>query len=99
MLKFSSLARLEVPEKFLWWVAGGGVCKVIFMPNPTVVLCWGWGFDNDFLANWNRQAGKLRDRQIMYRVQLALGTKFLSGVTLLKKKTPLVPKTQCYSSF
>ena len=38
MPNFSSLARLEVPEKFLW-VVGGGVCKVIFMSNPTVVLC------------------------------------------------------------
>ena len=37
MPNFSSLARLEVPEKFLWVV--GGVCKVIFMSNPTVVLC------------------------------------------------------------
>ena len=29
-----------------WW--GGGVCKVIFVSNPTVVLRlgWGWGFDN-----------------------------------------------------
>ena len=40
MPNFSSLARLEVPEKFLWWVGGvGGVCKVIFVSNPTVVLC------------------------------------------------------------
>ena len=45
MPNFSSLARLEVPEKFLW-VGGGGVCKVIFMVNPTVVLRLGWGFDN-----------------------------------------------------
>ena len=45
MSNFSSLARLEVPEKFVWWV-GGGVCKVIFMSNPTVVLRLGWGFDN-----------------------------------------------------
>ena len=47
MLNFSSLARLEVPEKFVWWV-GGGVCTVIFMSNPTVVLRLGlgWGFDN-----------------------------------------------------
>ena len=36
--------RLEVPEKFLW--GGGGVCKVIFMSNPSVVLTLGWGFDN-----------------------------------------------------
>ena len=48
---FSSLARLEVPEKFLWWwVVGGGVCKVIFMSNPTVVLRLGWGFDNTLLS-------------------------------------------------
>ena len=51
MPNFSSLARLEVPEKFLWVVGGGGwggVCKVIFVSNPTVVLRlgWGWGFDN-----------------------------------------------------
>ena len=51
MPNFSSLGRLEVPEKFLWWVGWGGVggvCKVIFVSNPTVVLRlgWGWGFDN-----------------------------------------------------
>ena len=53
MPNFSSLARLEVPEKFLWWVGGvgwggwGGVCKVIFVSNQPVVLRlgWGWGFD------------------------------------------------------
>ena len=41
MPNFSSLARLEVPEKFVWGVGGGGggVCTVIFMSNPTVVLC------------------------------------------------------------
>ena len=44
MPNFSSLARLEVPEKFVWWWVGG-VCKVIFMVNPTVVLRLGWGFD------------------------------------------------------
>ena len=38
MPNFSSLARLEVPEKFVWWWVGG-VCKVIFVSNPTVVLC------------------------------------------------------------
>ena len=46
MLNISSLARLEVPEKFLWLVVVGGVCKFIFMSNPTVVLRLGWGFDN-----------------------------------------------------
>ena len=44
---FSSLARLEVPEKFVWV---GGVCKVIFMVNPTVVLRLGWGFDNNCMS-------------------------------------------------
>ena len=43
MPNFSSLAGLEVAEKFLWgwgWGVGGGVvCTVIFMSNPTVVLC------------------------------------------------------------
>ena len=50
MPNFSSLARLEVPEKFVWWWVGGGVCKVIFMVNPTVVLRLGlgWGFDNTY---------------------------------------------------
>ena len=49
MPNFSSLARLEVPEKFVWWWVGG-VCKVIFMSNPTVVLRLGWGFDNSLQA-------------------------------------------------
>ena len=51
MLNFSSLARLEVPEKFVWWWVVGGVSKVIFMVNPTVVLRLGlgWGFDNNDL--------------------------------------------------
>ena len=35
---FNSLARLEVPEKFLWGCGVGGVCKVIFVSNPTTVL-------------------------------------------------------------
>ena len=40
MPNFSSLAGLEVAEKFLWGVGWGGVvCTVIFMSNPTVVLC------------------------------------------------------------
>ena len=26
-------------------MVGGGVCKVIFMSNPTIVLRLGWGFD------------------------------------------------------
>ena len=43
MPNFSFLAGLEVPEKFMvvGWVGGGGgvVCTVIFVSNPTVVLC------------------------------------------------------------
>ena len=33
----------------------GGVCKVIFMSNPTVVLRLGWGFDN-ILKNYKVRA-------------------------------------------
>ena len=51
MPNFSSLAGLEVAEKFLWGV-GGGVgwfaqsfsCQT--QPLCCVVLCWGCGFDN-----------------------------------------------------
>ena len=39
MPNFSSLAGLEVAEKFVWGVGGGVVCTVIFVSNPTVVLC------------------------------------------------------------
>ena len=48
MPNFSSLARLEVPEKFVWWVGGGWGLQSHFRvkPNRCVVLCWGWGFDN-----------------------------------------------------
>ena len=49
MPNFSSLARLEVPEKFLW-VGWGGVgwglqSHFRVKPNRCVVLCWGWDFD------------------------------------------------------
>ena len=50
MPNFSSLARLEVPEKFLWWGGGGVVgwwglqSHFHVKPNRCVVL--GWGFDN-----------------------------------------------------
>ena len=44
MPNFSSLAGLEVAEKFLWGVGGVGgvgwggvVCTVIFVSNPTFV--------------------------------------------------------------
>ena len=46
MPNFSSLARLEVPEKFLW-VGGGWGLQSHFMSNPTVVLRLGWGFDKN----------------------------------------------------
>ena len=48
MPNFSSLGRLEVPEKFLWVVGGGWGLQSHFRvkPNRCVVLCWGWGFDN-----------------------------------------------------
>ena len=41
MPNLSSLAGLKVVEKFLWGGGGWGgvVCTVIFMSNPTVVLC------------------------------------------------------------
>ena len=49
MPNFSSLAGLEVAEKFLW-VGGGGWgglhSHFHVKPNRCVVLCWGWGFDN-----------------------------------------------------
>ena len=48
MPNFSSLARLEVPEKFLW--GGGGLHSHFHVkPNRCFVLCWGWGFDNNKL--------------------------------------------------
>ena len=49
MPNFSSLAGLEVAEKFLWGVGGGGGglhSHFHVKPNRCVVLCWGWGFDN-----------------------------------------------------
>ena len=51
MPNFSSLAGLEVAEKFVWGVGGGGWGGCLHShfhvkPNRCVVLCWGWGFDN-----------------------------------------------------
>ena len=62
MPNFSSLARLEEPEKFLWWVGWGGVCKVIFVSNPTVVLRlgWGWGFDKSL--DWLKKIKQLEEK-------------------------------------
>ena len=65
MPNFSSLARLEVPEKFLWWCVGwGGVCKVIFMSNPTVVLRLGWGFDKNALFGQFAEMLKCAEKKI-----------------------------------
>ena len=61
MPNFSSLAGLEVAEKFLWGVGGvgwGGVgwggLHSDFRVKPTrcVRLCWGWGFDNFFIKGY-----------------------------------------------
>ena len=64
MPNFSSLAGLEVAEKFLWGV-GGVVCTVIFMSNPTVVLRLGWGFDNKMSVFFQMFAEGLRYSQEM----------------------------------
>ena len=51
MRNFSSLARLEVPERFLWWggLVGGvgwvGFAKS-FSCQTQPLLRLGWGFDN-----------------------------------------------------
>ena len=34
----------------------GGVCKVILLSNPTVVLRLGWGFDNTIVDYLNAMA-------------------------------------------
>ena len=39
MPNFSSLARLEVPEKFLWWGGWGVQSHFRVKPNRCVVLC------------------------------------------------------------
>ena len=63
MPNFSSLAGLEVAEKFLWGVGGGGWgggwggwgglhSHFHVKPNRCVVLCWGWGFDNTYIQGY-----------------------------------------------
>ena len=49
MQNFSSLAGLEVAEKFVWGVGGGLHSNFHVKPNCYVELCWGWGFDNIFM--------------------------------------------------
>ena len=46
MPNFSSLARLEVPEKFLWWGGVGWGLQSHFHVKPNRLLRLGWGFDN-----------------------------------------------------
>ena len=47
MPNFSSLAHLEVPEKFVWWVGGWGLQSHFHgQPNRCVEVRIGWGFDN-----------------------------------------------------
>ena len=49
MPNFSSLARLEVPEKFLWWggvVVGWWGLQSHFHVKPNLVFRLGWGFEN-----------------------------------------------------
>ena len=36
-------------------MGGGVVCTVIFVSNPTVVLCWGWGFDKTVCTSLKRK--------------------------------------------
>ena len=45
MPNFSSLARLEVPEKFLWGVGGGLHSHFHVKPNRCVVLRLGLGLE------------------------------------------------------
>jgi len=69
---FSSLAGLEVAEKFLWgvgWVGGWGGLHSDFRVKPTrcVRLCWGWGFDNTSLKvlschDWSMKISPLEPR-------------------------------------
>ena len=46
MPNFSSLARLEVPEKFVW---GGWGLHSHYIVKHNLVLRLGWGFDNILL--------------------------------------------------
>ena len=50
MPNFSSLARLEVPEKFLWVVGGWWGLQSHFHVKPNLVLRLGWGFDNSYFG-------------------------------------------------
>ena len=48
MPNFSSLARLEVPEKFVW---GGWGVRSHYIVKPNLVLRLGWGFDKNNEGN------------------------------------------------
>ena len=43
----------------------GGVCKVIFMSNPTVVLRLGWGFDNKLKFMWCVGGGRCPNENLV----------------------------------
>ena len=64
---FSSLARLEVPEKFLW-VGWGGVCKVIFVSNPTIVEVR-LGFWQNTQAEGGLDNSKMSPSHICHKMQ------------------------------
>ena len=54
------LRLLKATVEFLWWGGLGGVCKVIFMSNPTTVLrlcCWLNCVVVGVVTKENRQAG------------------------------------------
>ena len=60
------LGLTEAAVEFLWWVGWwwGGVCKVIFVSNPTTVLrlCCCWGCDHLLKSTklkdniWNKES-------------------------------------------
>ena len=75
----------------------GGVCKVIFMSNPTVVLRLGWGFDNKNKVE-SVQLATMVYTHLPYEVKRALPSElvwlfvwFISDVNpLAKHSSPLI---------
>ena len=73
----------------------GGVCKVIFMSNPTVVLRLGWGFDNSvalvFLSveqSW-QTAPKLRRADFSTKIVKSIKHEFLWELSAYEKAVRL----------
>ena len=88
MPNFSSLARLEVPEKFLWWVGWGGwglQSHFHVKPNRCVVLCWGWGFDN--IHSWLWAGSEPWVILELFLIFPDLSLMILIKIILIKKKT------------